>query len=178
MQPVVWVVRFKDGQTVFEFDDSGNESSFNALMPRKVDFEAIFFLDKLNSRKYLINLLTGEFFINGLPIGLSKNLDGRQHYFCNLPGVNYAEGVIQYKCSNPVSPGDRNISAATYNIGYKIPWNLEFWHDDAEGRTVKNYITHVQAMITIDAKTLKPGLSTLFTCQSVDRHGTIRSFKL
>jgi len=179
MQPIIWCVEFKDGKKVLEFEDVNKENSFIQLLPRKNDFKLIALLDVKNNLKYVIDLKTGEFILNGLAISMSKNLDGRQHYFTNLPNVNYAEGVIQYKCSEPMTIGvNATAVAATYNIGYKIPWNFEYWVRDDKQAVTKHCITHVQAMITVDANTLRVGVSSAFTARITDPNGNERFCKL
>lgn len=179
MQQVIWCVQYKDGSKVVEVEPSGKENSFVKCLERKNDMAFIGMIDTVNNLKYVIDLKTGEFIMNGLALSLSKNIDGRNFYFTNLPNKNYADGVIHYKCSQVMESFSAPVKAATYNIGYKIPWDFQYQVRDNDGGDVLNvFITHVQPMITVDALNLKVGVSILMTSKAVDKNGNERYCKL
>ena len=177
MQQVIWCIKYKDGSQVYEFEQDGKENSFLKNLERKNEFEAIGLIDTVNNFKYVIDLKTGEFILNGLPVSLSKNIDGRNYYFTNLLNANYTEGVIHYKCSVDMPMGGV-VKPATFNIGYKIPWGMKYFIQNNQGEVFDICITHVQPMITVDAKTLKVGISTLMTSTATDKNGNVKTVKI
>ena len=177
MQQVIWCIKYKDGSQVYEFEQDGRENSFIKNLERKKDFEVIGLIDTVNNLKYVIDLKNGEFILNGLVVGLSKNIDGRNYHFTGLSDVNYSDGVIHYKCSVDMPMGGV-IKPATFNIGYKIPWTFKYIVQDNHGEVFEICITHVQPMITVDANTLKVSVSILMTSTSTDKNGHVRTVKL
>ena len=179
MQPIIWKVQYNDGTQSVEFDENNIETSFTKILPRKSEFTHIALLDTVNKIKYTINLKNGEFIFNGLPINIGKEIDGRTFNFSNISGVKYNEGVIQYKCSNPVTVGNNtSVTAATYNIGYKIELSDFKYERYSKKGITWYYVTHCQPMISIDARTMKATVTITLTVKIVDPKGNEKTVKL
>lgn len=176
MQPIIWKVDFKDGSSALEFDGNGKETVFTEIIDRKSDFTYIGLIDQVNKLVYSINLQNGELILNGLPVDVGKEVDGRTYNFTYLPGVKYAEGVIQYKCSNPITAGiNCTASAATYNIGYKVEIpDFKFTRNN-KGVINEYQVLWFQPMICVNAKTFRVSVTTTLTIKIKDNNSNFET---
>jgi len=179
MQPVIWRVQYNDGSQVSEFDDKGKETVFTEVLQKKGDFAYIALIDTINKFTYSIDLKTGEFVLNGMPINWGKEIDGNTYNFTNMP-IKYNEGVIQYKCSNPVVLGQKNsqVTAATYNIGYKVEIPDFKYPRFTKPHPTMYQIMYFQPMVSLNARTMKPTITLTMTAKVTTHDGKEKMIKL
>lgn len=112
---VKWKCFFSDGSVLEEIDfyNNINEFPFN----RKDDMVFIS-LECSDSSCYGIDLLTGEFVINGSAVGVSKML-GKRMIEISGRRLLYNKGVLQYKEAF-LAPGQCNYNPTYHYIGYEV----------------------------------------------------------
>jgi hypothetical protein len=180
-QPVVWVVQFNDGTQKMEVDEKGNETLFTdeEVLKKKKDFHYIGLKDLVNGITYSIDLHNGKFILRGQNFSISKEVDGRIY---TMPTeVDFADGVIQFKCSKPMKilfgkPLPTKASPQTFNIGYKVPLPEGFC-SFRKGESIVT-ITHCQAMLSIDADSMEPSISATWTGKMETPDGKTYELKL
>jgi hypothetical protein len=176
VQPIQWVVQFKDGTQVMEFSPDGTETIFTEILERKSELIYLALEDKGNGIVYSINLENGAFILGGPEVFVSKEVDGR--VFSIPESCNFADGVIQFKCAKPMAPSGipTQAEARTYNIGYKVDLPENFFR----GKYGDGYIRIVkcQALLSIDAESLKPTMSSTFTMEITKADGRVIPMKV
>ena len=115
-QTVIWIAGYDDGSILREWDDSGEEHSFNEI-------------DKKKLRKFYLISANGDCYFD-CKTGVFR-LDGRDFVF-PLAGLdlNYAEGLIHYKeaFTEFVSAHAKKheydgFEIGSYNMGWKVKYN-------------------------------------------------------
>lgn len=182
MQPVIWVVQFKDRSQIREIDENGVETVFNEqLLARKSEFAFIGLLDLVNNVKYSINLLNGRLVLGGQEYSPCKEVGGRIFKVSEIPKMVYNEGVIQYKVSKPVfldplNPEPVQSAPAMFNIGYKAQLPDDFLSFKYRDGVLK--YSMCQVLLSIDADTMNPSISTTFTSTITKPDGSVEHFKI
>lgn len=177
-QHVIWILERHDGSQIMEFDNSGNETVFSQelLQREKLNIKFACLRDLQNNINYTINLITGELILNGMPINLGKEVDGRVINLCGLPDTDYAGGLIQYKESFPIPYGPPVIAVPkNFNIGYKVnvPEHIcNFWKND---RFVT--IKKMMVLLSLDSISLRACVSTTFTASMKSNDGSETTFR-
>ena len=96
IQNVIWILGSGKDKIV-EINSNGEKIFFSKDIIEKSYYYDIFSLyDIQNDLMYSIDLDSGEFIINGVPVEICKNISGRMISFSNL-GIDYRKGLIQYK---------------------------------------------------------------------------------
>ena len=177
MQPVIWVVQYKDGSRIEEIDANGKETVFSGdFLLRKQEFDHIGLIDRVNNLQYAINLNTGEVIISGQAFSPAKEIDGRVFPVTNL-AVDYRDGVIQYKVSKPINFGStEQVMPASFNIGYKVNLPEKFLMHRV-GECTASY-DMVQVILSIDADKGTPSLATTFLMKKVFPDGREEMIKI
>jgi hypothetical protein len=180
MQQVIWIVQFRDKTWVREVDEEGNETIFDSgFLKRKEEFDYIGLKDIVNNITYSVDLSTGKFVLRGQNFDVSKEVDGRIY---RLPeDLDYRNGVIQFKCSKPMVLQVGKVLPTTtspqaFNIGYKVALPPNFCQYKRGSSLVT--MTHCQAMITVDADTLAPAISSTWTGKMTTADGKSLELKL
>lgn len=180
-QPVIWIVQFNDGSQKMEFDRNGKETIFtdDSVLKRRDDFNYIGLKDLINEITYSIDLHTGHFILHGQKFSIAKELDGRIH---TLPeDLDFAANSIQFKCSKPVElnfgkPLPTTSYPQTYNIGFKVSLPADFCSYRKGDCNIS--ITHCQAMLSVDADSLQPAISSTWTGKMQAPNGKTYELKL
>ena len=173
-QPVIWMVQFNDGKRIQEISPDGKEIVFDGdFLKQKNDFRYIGLIDVINDLAYSIDLENGCFILRNQNFHISRELDGRIHKVSGRDDVDYRSGVIQFKCTLPMdikfTSSYHNAQlklpqskpeVATFNIGYKVGLSEDFCVYK-KGNDIFS-IVRCQALLSIDAKTLQPSISTTF----------------
>ena len=182
MQPVIWIVQYNDGTVIREFEEDGRETVFNDdVLSKKKDFRYIGLVDIPNDMSYSIDLQTGKLILRGQAFGVAKEVDGRVFDYTNLTGLDFTSGVIQFKCSKPldVLVGKRmpdTVFPASYNIGYKVDLPRDFCAYRAGKSVIR--IIKCQTLISIDADSLRPCVSSTFLAEETTVDGIVRYMKI
>ncbi|MCK9279287.1 MAG: hypothetical protein M0P71_01475 [Melioribacteraceae bacterium] len=172
-QHVIWILEKHDGSQIMEIDNNGKETIFSKelLLKEKGNIKFACLKDLQNNILYTINLITGELILNGFPINVGKEVEGRVINLCGLPDTNYFEGLIQYKESFPVPYGPPVVAIPkSFNIGYKvdIPDHIcNFWKND-KFVTIKK----IMVLISVDSISLRACISTTFTANIKNNDGS------
>lgn len=176
MQPIIWMVQFNDNSVVKEVDENGIETIFNEeILKRRLEFRYIGLIDLVNSLTYSIDLQNGKFILRGQAFGIAKEVDGRVYDVTSVPNLNYRNGVIQFKCSKPMwilhgQTLPTSVSPAAYNIGYKIDLPESFCTYKKGSKIVS--IIKCQALLSVNADTFQPTISSSFTTKITHADGT------
>ncbi len=165
LQNVVWEITLKNGKVIEEYDKNDKETVFTDILEPKEDFIFISLIDLKNGNKCGINLKNGELFINGIPFNVEHCAYGV------LFGLNdkmeFAKGIIQYKCPKPVMMGrSGKVEPETFNIGYKVDTSIK-WDNGSQ----KLELIKLQVLLSIYADDGKISTSSIKTVKITDQNG-------
>ena len=166
MQNVVWKAVYKDGFSILEDADPDHAENFTNLSREGLMY---FCLEvKPTGATVGINLENGEFLIGGFPVRPSKEISGS---LITISGrkLDYAKGLIQYKCAKPMAPkpgASERAQPLAFVIGYKvdIPSGEFRWED---GKNLCE-LTHFQPMVSINADTYTVSMSVTSTVRRLE----------
>lgn len=161
IQDVIWILG-SGKDKIFEINSSGDIVVFSKeIIDKSYHYDIFSLYDVNNDVLYSIDLDSGEFVINGVPVEICVNISGRMLSFSNL-GIDYRKGIIQYKESKPVRIGLSDpISPKNYNIG--IHFDVSDRNIGYVSNSYKAIITNVKAIMSIDADTHKLRISISIT---------------
>ena len=169
IQNVIWILGSGKDKIV-EINSNNERIMFSREIIEKSYSHDLFSLyDIENDLMYSIDLDSGEFIINGIPLEICKNISGRMISFSNL-GIDYRKGLIQYKESKPVNLGSNDpVLPKNYNIG--LHFDLSDKNIFYNMGSYKSQITNVKAIMSIDADTLKLRMSISITEKRIFKDG-------
>ena len=182
-QPVIWIIQKDNGKTIKEIEDNGKETIMTKefIKEHKSNTNYIALYDRLNKATYSINLTNGKFILRGQEFALSKEHKGITYNFTCMD-INYRDGLIQYKHSKPMFVGASSLGVPmtpeckTYNIGYKADLPEDFLEYDYKDGKMR--IVAVQAMLSVDADSLQPSISTSFVGEYTNSNGVKESIRI
>lgn len=161
IQNVIWILG-SGRDKIVEINSNGEKIFFSKdVIEKSYDYDIFSLYDIQNDLMYSIDLDSGEFIINGVPVEICKNISGRMISFSNL-GIDYRKGLIQYKESKPVRIGSSDpVLPKNFNIGLhfdvsdkKIGYNMNSYRSE---------IMNVKSILSVDADTLKVRFSISIT---------------
>lgn len=176
INPVIWVLGSGENKIV-ENDGNGNIITFGEDIIRKsYDHDLFSLFDIGNDLLYSIDLSSGEIIINGLPISIAKEVDGRMFQLSNLK-TDYRKGLIQYKESYPMKMFiDTVPKPMTFNIGYKIDVSdLDLFYFT---ESFKSKIIRFKFILSIRKETMKPTISISITEERTFKNGSVSIVKV
>ena len=70
MVKYVWKCKYYDGSIIDQFDDSGNETTFDKLDLEKIELFELIADSDCNIKSFMLNLSNGAFYLNGIILNL------------------------------------------------------------------------------------------------------------
>ena len=171
MDNLMWKAIYQDGKVISQFEN-GNYNNFTEL--NKNGMLAFSVINTNNNCNYTINLKTGQFVFNGVPISPALNKDDFDIDCITNAGYDYSENLFWYNelsSSVGVFGTSQNCTKCeeTY-MGYLVRVNVPYKLNDIDG-----FVIAARPMLKIKNKTNKVlfSMSFVFKYKDGDNYKTI-----
>jgi len=176
-QNVIWYAQFKDGSIIKEYDDNGKETLFTEILDRRSDIVYFALQDLKNNRSYGIELNSGSFILQGLPINIGKDVGGYIMNFTHLKDIDYSSGLIQYKAAVPIALSVKPVKAKpkAFNIGYDVKLK-NFIYPLNDGSSIE--VLRVKPILSLDSRTFLPSIAISMSIKKTLSNGYVKTFNM